>query len=489
MVDLQHGESDGRLMARGSAALAVAQTAARALAFGFVIVATHELAPNEFGRYSIVAALVLLVGIVADSGTTIAITKHVSTHPEDSDGLLSGTALMSVALGIAGYAAAMGFVIVAGYPQVTVVDMAIVGLGLPFDAVLTSVIGALDGRGRIVERAWISAGRVSLVAVGGALALLFGSGVRGPMVAIAATPPILLLATIPLARRWRVWWSRPRVDASRSRRLLIAAFPFAVVGVINVLILRFDVILVSLLTTRTETALYDLATRSIEGVAYLGAVIGVPLMVVLSRRLAAGDRIGSQKAFTDACRVSWLLGLGIAAVVAGTSQPIVHTFFGSAYDDAVIPLALLASQLPLLFITALQGTVLAAGTDERGLVWVSVLVGSATLLLDLAIVPIFEANGAAAVMIAIRVIAFLAFIYRMRRTMQIHTPGPAIGALVAALAAFVVGLLTSSLGIVVAVAAALATYVVLVLASRAMRISELREVRRILSSSSPVPPA
>ena len=83
-------------------------------------------------------------------------------------------------------------------------------------------------------------------------------------------------ARVVLARRWRVWWSRPRVDPGRSRRLLIAALPFAVSGVISVLILRFDVILVSLLTSRTETALYDLATRSIEGVAYLGAVIAVP---------------------------------------------------------------------------------------------------------------------------------------------------------------------------------------------------------------------
>ena len=87
------------------------------------------------------------------------------------------------------------------------------------------------------------------------------------MVASAVAPPILLLVTVPLARRWQVWRSRPRVDGPRSRRLLAAAIPFAIVGVINVLILRFDVILVSLLTSRSETALYDLATRSIEGVA------------------------------------------------------------------------------------------------------------------------------------------------------------------------------------------------------------------------------
>jgi O-antigen/teichoic acid export membrane protein len=474
---------DERLMARGSAALAVGQTLARVAAFGFLLVATRRLTPNEFGRYSIVAALVLLVQIMSDAGTTIAITKHVSRNRDDSDSLLAGTAALSVGLGMAGYLIALAFVIVAGYPHVTFVDMAIAGIGLPFDALLTSVIGALDGHGRIVERAGISALRTGIVAVGGAVALLLGYGVRGPIVATAVAPVVVLACTLPLARRWRIWWSRPRIDVARSRTLLRQAFPFALVGVMSVLILRFDVVLVSMLTTRAETAIYDVATRSIEGVAYLGAVLGAPLMVVLSRRFDVGDRLGSSQVFATTCRVAWVIGLGLSAVLVGARVPLVHTLFGDDYAASVIPLALLAIQLPLLFITGLQGTVLAADSDERGLVIVSAWVCASTVMLDLVAVPLFDANGAAAVMVAVRVLAIVLFTLRVRRAAGITTPAPAAGLVVAALLGAVAGDRMAGFGMVASLGAASAVFVVTALVSRGVRMADLRDARNAWSHS------
>ena len=146
-------------------------------------------------------------------------------------------------------------------------------------------------------------------------------------------------------------------------------------------------------------------------------------MVVLSRRLAWGDHEGSQKAFSDAtCRMAWSLGLGIAAVIIGAREPIVETLFGTAYNGAVVPLALLAAQLPLLFITGLQGTVLAAepmsgascGSASSSAWRLSRSISS--------LVPVFQATGAAAVMVRVRVLAFIAFTVRTRRTMQIGAP-------------------------------------------------------------------
>lgn len=471
---------DARLMARGSAALAVGQTLARATAFSFLLVATHELSPNEFGRYSIVAALVLLCQLASDAGTTIAITKHVSRHPEDSDSLLSGTAALSVGLGTAGYVVALAFVLVVNYPHVTFVDMAIAGIGLPFDAVLTSVIGALDGHGRVAERAWISALRTGLVAIAATVALLLGAGVRAAMVATAVAPVVLLLLSLPLARRWQIWWSRPRVDVARSRALLRQAAPFAIVGAISVLILRFDVVLVSVLTTRVETAIYDVATRSVEGVAYLGAVFGAPLMVVLSRRFGHGDRDGSARVFGETCRGAWAIGLFLAGVLVGCAHPIVETLFGHGYGAAAVPLALLAAQLPLLFITGLQGTVLAADSDERGLVIVTLWVGASTVALDLAVVPLFGANGAAVVMVVVRVLAFVLFTLRLRRVPRIHTPRPAPGLVVAAAAAAGGGFATANIGLVVSVGTSALAFLAVAVVLRGIRKDDLALVKRTL---------
>jgi len=478
---------EGALIARGTVALTVGQTIARLFAFAFVVAATHAFLPAQFGRYSIVSALILVVGMVADAGTTVAITKHVSQHPEDSDALLAGTAWFSVLLGLAAAVVAILFAAAAGYPQVIVVDVVIAAAGLPFDAVLTSVIGALDGRGRVAERAWVSSGRVALVAAGGLVAIALGWGIRGAIVAIAIAPPVLLVGTLPLARRWKVWWSRPRVDGARSRRLLRQAMPFAIVGIINVFILRFDVLLISLLTNERQVALYDVATRSIEGVAYLGAVLGAPLMVVLSRRLGVGDREGAQRAMSAACRASWVLGLGLAAVIIGARTPIISALFGHAYRDAEMALALLALQLPLLFVTGLQGTALAAGTDEAGLVRVSLLVGLVTVGLDCIVVPLSGANGAAAVMVVVRIVALTAFALRLRRSTHLVAPSPApgavIGAICASMAASAVALALGDgwIALVSAAGVGVVTYLFVLRVSGAVGRRDLTQLRALLS--------
>ena len=317
----------------------------------------------------------------------------------------------------------------------------------------------------------------------GAVALLLGSGVRGPIVATALAPVVVLACTLPLARRWRIWWSRPRIDVARSRTLLRQALPFALVGAMSVLILRFDVVLVSLLTTRAETAIYDVATRSIEGVAYLGAVLGAPLMVVLSRRFGVGDRVGSAQVFAATCRVAWVVGLALMAVLVGARVPLVHTLFGADYSASVVPLALLALQLPLLFITGLQGTVLAADSDERGLVIVSAWVCVSTVLLDLVAVPLFDANGAAAVMVVVRVLAIVLFTFRVRRAAGIATPAPAVGLVVAAVLGALAGDRLAGFGMVASLGGAALVFLVTALVTRGVRVGDLRDARSAWSQA------
>jgi O-antigen/teichoic acid export membrane protein len=203
-------------------------------------------------------------------------------------------------------------------------------------------------------------------------------------------------------------------------------------------------------------------------------------MVVLSRRFGAGDRDGCSRIFRETCRVAWALGLFLAGVLVGCAQPIVGTLFGHGYADAALPMALLAAQLPLLFITGLQGTVLAADSDERGLVIVTAWVGALTVALDIAVVPVFGAPGAALVMVVVRIVAFVLFTLRVRRIGGISTPLPAPGLVVAAVLSTAGGYAMRDTGMVASCAVAVVVFAAVALVSRGVRRDDLAMARRAL---------
>jgi O-antigen/teichoic acid export membrane protein len=467
---------EGRAAARGILALGGLQTIGRGLAFAFVVVATRTLAPSHFGRYSIVAAIVGVGGTLADFGTTPAIMRRVSARPESSDQLLANTLPACFALGLLAYSGAVIFAAVAGYAAVTRGDVAIGALALPADAVLTSVLAAMDGRGRISRRAAISFLRVALMTGGGAVALLAGLGVRWALAALAAGPAVALVVSVVSSRRAELWRGRlaPRWDETRA--LLSDAVPFAVHGGLYGLILRFDVVLLSLMATRAATAKYDVASRVIEGVTFLGPVLAAPALFLLTRRLEAGDHVGAQRGFDKAGRLAYLIAAPISVGLMALSRPLVWALFGHRYGSAATPLAIMAAPLCLAFIIGLQVSLVqgaghAAATMGLAAVNTAIVVG-----LDVALIPHYGATGAAVAMAAYQVVAVVLFARYIRSRLEMVTPLPQPGVVAAALLA---GAAAWRLPIVPAVLVGAAVYVGVLAVTRTVTASDLAELRSL----------
>ena len=214
--------ADARAAARGTLALAGAQTAARLFGLVFILVATRELAPNELARYSVVAAVALIAGALADLGTTTVITRRVSQTADASESILSGTLLASLLLGLVAYAVAVAFAFATSYSPPAPIDMLIGGAALPLDSMLTSVLGALDGRGLIAQRSLLSFSRTVVASLGAAVALLAGLGIRWPLAALPAGSAVALVAAAAYARHAGVWTIRLTPEWQRSKQRLAA---------------------------------------------------------------------------------------------------------------------------------------------------------------------------------------------------------------------------------------------------------------------------
>jgi hypothetical protein len=97
--------------------------------------------------------------------------------------------------------------------------------------------------------------------------------------------------------------------------------------------------------------------------------------------------------------------------------------------------------------------------------------------LDLVAVPLFDANGAATVMVAVRVLAIALFTFRVRRAAGIATPPPAVGLVAAAILGAIAGDRLAGYGMVASLGGASVVFLATALATRGLRIADLRDAR------------
>lgn len=455
------------------------QSAARAAGFVFVAMATRSLGPEEFSRYAVVTALVVLATYVTDFGTTPAITRSVSRSLSGSDEILSGTLWFSAVLGIAGYAAILSYAAVASTGGPLFGDVLIGGASVPLASLASSIIGALGGRGFLGTAALLSALQTAVTAVIGVMALLLGGGARAALVGVAVGPLVGLLLGVVCARHLAIWTGTMRIDGAATRLLVSRALPFALSASISGLAARVDVLLVSALSTGPQTSAYDVAVRLTEATSFLATAICGPALYLFARRLSVDDKEGASNAYQQALHALYLMAIPLTIVVALQPEAVATLAFGPEFAIAAPSLAVLAAGTTAAYLVLLQGAMVMAG--ERLLPGVA-RAGVALvvmLAMDLVLIPSTGALGAAIATVSANVLLAIALMVFIRRD-GVAGRLPSIRLIGSGLAMALTVVVARPLGVIGASVIALAVYGASILVTGALGSEEIDRLRRVV---------
>lgn len=183
-------------------------------------------------------------------------------------------------------------------------------------------------------------------------------------------------------------WPSKAVGAKQVR----VGMPIHISNVAQFLLLRSDQLVLSVVAGAAAVGMYSVGVNLVEALWMLPAAAGLASIPFLSGDAPEEQK---QKAMMTATGISiWLTVVG--AVFLGAIAPfLVPLVFGKGYEGAVLPLELLLPGIVAAALVRITTAALIAKKHTKPLVRYMLLALALNLGLNLALIPPFEASGAA----------------------------------------------------------------------------------------------
>ncbi|MET3924471.1 oligosaccharide flippase family protein [Devosia sp. 2618] len=213
--------------------------------------------------------------------------------------------------------------------------------------------------------------------------------------------------------------SEESVQSSPRRQSLWlrASLPLLVVSGLEDLLSYSDVLVLSLLASPDEVAIYFAAARTLA----LANFVAYAVYLVSGRRfaldLASRDRGELQRSISTASRLTFWSTLAAVAVTLAVG-PYLLAAFGAGFADGYVVMAILGAGLIAKSISGQAGELLVVTGRQREVIWLSAVVLVSSGALCFVLVPMFGIMGAAiatATTMLVRSLALIATVWRVEK--------------------------------------------------------------------------
>jgi O-antigen/teichoic acid export membrane protein len=383
-----------RRVARNTAAQAAGKAAVLAIGAASIAVTTRYLGAAGYGSFALALALVQMLGVLADAGLSAVVVREISRDPRRTAALVGNalTVRLVLGLGVVALAALLALVL----PYSPDVRRAVLIAGIPFLLGLasSSVAAVFQARlqmwrAAVADVAGRLAGFLALVAV-----VVADLGFLAVVASTAVGAAVALAVSVALVRRLAP--VGPRGDRHVWRELVVAGIPIGATLAVNEVYFRADTFILSLSRPFSELGLYTFAYRVYELLAVFPAIVMTSIFPLLSRFLGARQD-AAQRVLDAAADLFVAVGVPIAAGGLVLAPQIARVVAGEDFADAATPLRLLLCASLPAWLSGLLGYALIAAGRQRSVLMLSVAALVLNVALNLALVPSYGPDAAAAV--------------------------------------------------------------------------------------------
>jgi O-antigen/teichoic acid export membrane protein len=426
-------------------------------------VVIRHLGVIDTGRFLTVTALVTIVATVSDLGLTGFAVREYATGPRSTGRRFLRNLLgIRLVLALGGLLLAVLFGLLVGYPAVMVVGTVIAGFGMVFLVVQDGCSIPLQVGLRF---GWVAGLQLAIqvgVAIEAVLLVLAGTGLL-PFFALQLpiVIPVLVATTVVGGHDSRLI---PALETEQWRRMVGRILPFSGAVVLSVVYFQIAQIMVSLLSSPTETGYFGVAFRVLASFTILPPLL-VSSALPLLARAARNDTERFNYASRRLVETMLLAGCGLALALFLGATFAIDVIGGSGFEHSVVVLRILAIALLGTFVISARGYALFSLDRLRAILACSVVALVVVLVCGVPLISAYGAKGAAIALVAAELTLGLSYEWSLSHTRPELRMGigfvlrVAVATLLAGIAASVLGLpsaATAALGVALYVVALLA---------------------------------
>lgn len=412
--DVLRSGGAGRKVIHGSALRVGASVMGLVLGLGTATILLRHLGVDESGRYVTVLSLIGIAVAVVDTGLNQTGTSALAQRPvEERPELLANVISQRLLVAPIALVLLVAFALVAGYPKSMVLGTLLAGSGLLIVAIADAVLLPLTVELRNAGMAVTDFLRQAVTLVGVAILAAAGAGLV-PFFAVQIAVGLSILAICPaLLGRGRL--VMPRFDRSYQRVLFATALPIATALALGQVYFRFVIVLMSLISSSTQTGYFGGSLRAMEALIVLPVLVASVALPVLSA--AARDENHARLRYA-------IEGLGEGAVIAGVfiilvtiraAEPVMKAIGGTDFGPAGDVLRIQVVALLFVALYQIWTVSLIALKRQHDLILTNAVALLGVAVFAFALVPPLGARGGAIASVLGDILLAGLILWRLRR--------------------------------------------------------------------------
>lgn len=400
-------------IAKNTSYLTLALILQKIISFTYFTLLARYLGPSDLGKYYFAISFTTIFAIFIDLGFANVLTREVAKDQEKAGKWLGNILALKIPLALITVAAVFIFANLLQIDPLAKQLIYISIISMVLDSFTSTFFAVVRGFHNLKYESIAAIVFQAIVLFVGYSALLLGGGLVPAMAALALAS-IYNFTYSALILRGRLKMSlKATYDSALIKEIIRVSWPFAAYAIFQRLYTYLDSVLLSFLAGDEQVGLYQVAFKIIFALQFLPLAFTASLYPALSTYWH-NNREQLVVSFERAMNYLIIISVPIIVGAIVLADKIV-LLFKDAYGGAVLPLQISIVSLLFIFINFPIGSLLNAcdrqGKNTQNMALITLI----SVILNLVLIPRFQAVGASLTVLLTNIFMFFLGIYWVKK--------------------------------------------------------------------------
>lgn len=396
-------------IAKNTSYLTLALILQKIISFSYFAILARFFGPVGLGKYYLAISLTTVFAIFIDLGLANVLTREVAKKELEPKIWLGKILALKIPLTLITTLALFIFVYLLGYDGLTRTLIFISAISMVLDSFTNTFFATSRGCHNLKFESISSVIFQLIVLTFGYIALISGGGLIWAMAALAFASVFNLIYSFSIIYFKLKIRAVISFDKALTKKVIAISWPFAVFAIFQRFYIYFDSVLLSIFSGDEQVGLYQIAFKIIFALQFLPLAFTASLYPALSSYWR-DNRQQLGITFERAINYLSIVSLPIIFGVFILADKIV-LLFKDDYSQAALPLRISIISLLFIFLNFPIGSLLNACDAQKKNTRNMIIATLASILLNLILIPKFQAVGASIVVLATNFLMFVLGIF------------------------------------------------------------------------------